>query len=414
MSYVSMLIYASYTMSGSSVTEGSTVTIETSGYIFNSGDYTLVWCKGTLDDYVELSNTGTTTWSTTISTDKWVTSVLTLSSVTTNSAGTYFLAVVYASDTGDITYGSVATLTVTSSSSNSGDSTDSTDIPDAQSWYSFVCKTYGSVLSTGSVLAEFSRILVFNLNTNTIHPGYGFPITCTLANTSPCAGNAQLPSGLFGCTADGYVVQLFSSNAPGLGTPIRRVAWKIASGSTTTVVPVTLTTDEDFLPLEDIMLGLPVVIEYADGTTAAGTIASNTVSSVTLSSALSVVPSTGDTILIAPMQCGVLFGERRYRYPSNIAGMMLDVENRQGQTQPITLGLFKAAADSNVVDINDGMAVKAITTDRTRLARGGQIMLPRIASTALAPVLEFQPRAAGTLQISGLALLEDARNGGTK
>jgi hypothetical protein len=293
------------------------------------------------------------------------------------------------------------------------DPTPDPKIPNALPWYAFVCKTYGTAINASdTVLSDFTRCLVFDLGRGTIHPGYGYPLTCTMPNASPCAGNAQLPQGLFAGSVDGYVCQVFSPDSVGLGAPVRRVAWYVAADSTAQTIKVSLTQEKDFFPLEDILLGLPVLIERASGLIDEGIIASNTVDSITLKTALSSAPSVGDTLLIAPMACGVLFGERRYRYPSNLPGMLMDVENRQGQPQPVEVGLYKAAPGGNAIDLNDGAACRVKTTDASRLSRGGRVMLPRVASKALAPFISFHPRAAGMLQISGLAVLEDARNGG--
>lgn len=400
------LEYNSITPTELTVAVGGTATFAVSGVVIVSNDYAAYWCKGDFSgEWVGLENSGDTTWTTTV-TGNWVASTLNIANCEAADAGTYFFVVAYLGSVSGNTNMASATLTVGSSGG------DDDTIPSALPSYAFVCKPYGTTLNTGAVLSEFSRILVLDLNLGTIHPGFGFPITCTLSNTSPCAGNAQLPEGLFCGTSDGYIGQLFSPDAPGLGAPIRRIAFPVAAESTDSLVNITIAQDEDFLPLEDILLGLPFVIEHADGSQESGIIASNTVSSITPSAALSVAPVVGDTILISPMSCGVLFGERRYPYPSNISGMMLDVENRQGQTQPVTLQLFKAASGKSAVDLNDGAAMSVRTTDETRWARAGKIMLPRVASKALCPLLEFQPRAAGTLQISGVALLEDARTGG--
>jgi len=372
-------------------------------------EYSIFWCKDTWNHPASLPQDAHLSWTTTNNSNAIV-STLRLTNVTEEMAGMYFCVVAYAGAAPSSWYESPLWCNVYITSTPVPPAP---KVPNALPAWSFVCKPYGTALNNSpEVLADFTRCLVLDLNLNTAHPGFGYPITCTLQNTSPCAGNAQLPAGLFAGTVDGYIAQLFSPNAVGLGAPIRRIGFPVAAGSNTSTINITLTEEEDFLPLDDVLLGLQVRVEYADGTTAESTVVSNTVDSVTLSTALTVAPAVGDVVLISPMDCGILFGERRYPYPSNIFAMLLDVENRQGQAQPVTVGLYKADGGGNVVNLNDGPAVRITTTDARRTACAGKVSLPRVASKSLEPMLSFVPRAAGTLQISGLGIVEDARTGG--
>lgn len=293
-------------------------------------------------------------------------------------------------------------------------------MPAEHDWWEFACTPYGSLRDPSLTVArDFTRALVFDLALGKVYPAWGFPLSSTLNNSSPCAGPAQTPTGMFAGTADGYVAKLMGPDCYGLGTPCRRIAWALDAGCTDTILQVLLTEDEDFLPTYWVsgsapevragqLAGLPVVIEYADGSEAAGVIADNTNDTITLTGALTVTPAAGDVVLISPMTCGAWFAEARFQRPAAPRALYVDGYNNQSGPQLMTLDIFSAEGAGVAVEHTVAAANRDFLMEDTRIG-DGRIALPGLARKALMYGLWFRPVGGGYLQIDGLRVRESVR-----
>lgn len=293
-------------------------------------------------------------------------------------------------------------------------------VPAEHDWWEFACTPYGSLRDPSLTIAhDFTRALVFDLALGKVYPAWGFPMASTLNNSSPCAGPAQTPTGMFAGTADGYVAKLMGPDCYGLGTPCRRIAWALDAGCTDTILQVLLTEDEDFLPTYWVsgsapevragqLAGLPVVIEYADGSEAAGVIADNTNDTITLTGALTVTPAAGDVVLISPMTCGAWFAEARFQRPAAPRALYVDGYNNQSGPQLMTLDIFSAEGAGVAVEHTVAAANRDFLMEDTRIG-DGRIALPGLARKALMYGLWFRPVGGGYLQIDGLRVRESVR-----
>ncbi len=304
--------------------------------------------------------------------------------------------------------------------------TEDVDDPDIETyphdneWWGFACTPYGSAIDRSTAVDhDFMRILVFDLNHGAVFPGWGFPIVCTMANSSPCAGSAQTPTGIFGGTVGGYIAKIMGSDAAGIGTPCRRVAWTLDSGCTTSVLKVALTEGEDFLPTywvsdgppevrAGFLVGLSVIVVHADGTEAAGVISANTNDTVTLSSALTTAPAAGDVLLISPMVCALWFQEQRFQFPASPVAIYPTGYNNQGRDQPMTVDIFSGSGPKHAVDVSAATVSKSFLFEDAEKG-DGRISLPGLASKALMYGLWFRPVGGGYFQLDGLQTLERIR-----
>jgi hypothetical protein len=373
----------------------------------------VTWCKGDPEgSYVELENgVGNVAW-VTETVEGLMSSALTITAPLNADAGDYFVRVL---EGGVYENSAAATLTVTGD-----DPPPDPDVPDEREWWTFACTPYGSLRDASlTVEHDFTRILVFDLALGKVYPGWGFPIVCTLANSSPCAGPAQTPTGIFGGTADGHIAKVMGPDCAGLGTPCRKIAWPLAAGCTTEVLNVALTEDEDFLPTywveagppevrAGFLAGLPVVILYANGTEAEGLISANTNDTVTLGAALAIAPAAGDVILISPMTSGLWFREQRTQFPSCPMALFVDGYNNQGREQPMTLNIFASEGAENAVDHTAPAVSREFAFEDTEIG-DGRIPLPGLASKSLMYGLWFRPVGGGYFQIDGLRVLESVR-----
>jgi hypothetical protein len=287
-------------------------------------------------------------------------------------------------------------------------------------WWTFACTPYGSLRDPSLTVAhDFTRALVFDLALGKVYPAWGFPMASVLNNSSPCAGPAQTPTGMFAGTADGYIAKLMGPDCYGLGTPCRRIAWALDTGCSASVLKVVLTEDEDFLPTYWVsgsapevragqLAGLPVVIEYADGTEAVGVVSDNTNDTITLTEALTVTPAAGDVVLISPMTSGAWFREQREQRPACPRALYVDGYNNQTGPQLMTLDIFSAEGAGVAVKHTVAAANRDFLMEDTRIG-DGRIALPGLARKALMYGLWFRPVGGGYLQIDGLRVRESVR-----
>lgn len=270
-------------------------------------------------------------------------------------------------------------------------------------WYNFACTPYGSVLDRDSVSYDFNRLLIFDLRHGVIYPGVGYPFSCTLSSTSPCAGSGMLPSSRFGGTIDGYVHEILDDTAWGLGAPAGLVAWPLAAGCTTTTLYIDLATAQQHFPT-DALIGLTVYVGDESAT-----VSDNDTTSVTLGSALSSAPSAGDTLLVAPMTCGLIWPEDRSADVHTPFRLALQVENDQQYgdgtkiEQDFNLDIW--AAQDGVIDLDLGSPTETYAFDTTDLRQGkGYVYFPRHTARASTIGLRFQPVGNGRLRVGKASL----------
>lgn len=270
-------------------------------------------------------------------------------------------------------------------------------------WYTFACTPYGSKLNRSDVSHDFNRVLVFDLGKGTLYPGVGYPFACTLSSTSPCAGEGMLPRSLFGGTIDGHIHEILDETAWGLGAPAGLVAWPLAAGCTTTTLYIDVATARQHFPA-DALIGLSVTVGSESRT-----VTDNDETSLTVGVAFTAAASAGDTLLVAPMTCGLVWPEQRSAGVHTPASLALDVENDQqygdGTTieQSLTADLWVGAG--GVLDLDLGTPTLSLTFDTEDLRRGrGAVYLPRRTGRCSALGLRWQPRGNGRLRIGPATL----------
>lgn len=305
----------------------------------------------------------------------------------------------WADESGDASYGPAAVHSIRVGSGENPTLGEATESP----WYTFACTPYGSVLNRDSLSYDFNRILIFDLENGVLLPGVGYPFACTLSSTSPCAGSGMLPRSRFGGTTDGYVHEILDDTAWGLGAPAGLVAWPLAAGCTTTKLYIDTGTAEQHFPT-DALIGLTIYVNDESGT-----VSDNDTGSVTLSSALSSAPSEGDTLLVAPMTCGLVWPEDRSADLHTPFRLALKVENDQQYgdgtkiEQDFDLDIW--AAQDGAIDLDLGDPTETFEFDTTDLRQGkGMVYFPRHTTRASTIGLRFQPVGNGRIRVGKASL----------
>jgi len=198
---------------------------------------------------------------------------------------------------------------------------------------------------------QFDKMVVIDLNQNMIYVGEGWRISCTLPVCIGTGGFGKEPNRVFGgdsatCIANDtssgkFVNRILAEDAMGQGSPLNRVAYQVLS-----VTPNA--TDYDIflyavsvgagrLPDNGQLLNIPIY--WLDGDTARRlTFVTNDQSLIRMTSTVAIggvlydnadpttYPAVGDTILIGPMECGVVFRERRFVKPATLRRVMPDIK----------------------------------------------------------------------------------------
>lgn len=266
------------------------------------------------------------------------------------------------------------------------------------------CDYYGNSINSDTPLTnDYSHILILDNLNKVIYIGWGWKISCTLAHSSPCASLGLLPEYAMGGGIDGYISKLFGDDCYGLGTPNNRVKWPVTGASTSLQID-DVALGEFFQ--DNALIGLTLIIHFLDGQQPAhfevNVCSANNNNTIDLTTPITDYDSV-DYVLIAPMFCGLVFGEKRTTMPSTILQALIDVLDTQEEQQQFYMDILGATGNNNTVAFNGPTVTREFNT--TDLKQGqGSIQLPQLAAKALALGIRFHPTGAGSLQLGPITI----------
>jgi hypothetical protein len=282
--------------------------------------------------------------------------------------------------------------------------------PSEKPWYSFACTPYGQNIDNAAELGtDFGRAIAFDQTRKVVYPLWGFPFICTLSSASPCAGASQLPVKTLAVDNRGYIYKAFGESSFGLGTPMSRICWTLTAASNATILAINADSEGNFFPA-DFLVGLPIVVQHLDAKgrqigESYGICASNTNDTLTPAENFETAPKAGDRLLVAPMWCGVLFGETRGQRPSTPAALEMNVYSNQVADQFFKFEMFTSTGRGQTVDLSAPKRVRQFSVDT--LERGkGRVTLPAVSAQAHEAGLNFMVVGGGVLHVEGLVLEE--------
>jgi len=265
----------------------------------------------------------------------------------------------------------------------------------------------GDFTDTGDLF----RCLRIDLENGDLTIGSGYPLVSTLQNSSPTSLSGQIPDKMLAGDKYGYLNKAMVPEAPGLGNSSRYTLWTIIAGATETVLPIDVTAKPNAYLQAHFLTGLPIRVQWTDGSWVESMIADNGNDTITLSSALGFIPAAGTKILIAPMDCAALLNETRYQYPARLVQARINVGNYQPDDQDLLIGIRTAQDRRRFGDFSTAASLIQTIRQRQLEAGGGVVGIAAKASRSLTYDLRFVPTGGGDLEIGPIILTENIAPG---
>jgi hypothetical protein len=249
----------------------------------------------------------------------------------------------------------------------------------------------------------FGPGLLVDLGKQSIWPLSGWKLERCVRLVSPEPGRGTTSEIVLGGGSDGYLYRAFAADASGLGTPIDRCRFGVASiNEGRTELTISDLAEETYFPT-GMLAGLPVTVEYVDGTETDTTILSNTTTTVVLGEILPA--GTVTAVWIAPMDCGLIFPEVRYQYPASCQSFRPNALNRQPSPQKFQFGVHAGNATPQI-DLDGTVDVEGTFTSSDMKRDQGNIWLRPMQGRALAYRLDFRPVGGGYLEVGPIEVTE--------
>ena len=280
-------------------------------------------------------------------------------------------------------------------------------IPDENDWFDIGCTAdITSEDQSVTVSSEFGRAIIFDMNTGTIHPCYGFPWTCSLASSSPCAWEGFLPDNMYVGDANGYISRALVEQRYGLGNPTSQTRWALTGDSTDTILSINSAATTNFFPAS-MLPGLTIFVQYADGTLESGIVSSNTTETLTLTAALAGgAPAADDVLFLAPMPFGVMFREQRFEYPASLRSVLINADKQSDETQDLKIEVITAEDPETQLDMTEPSSNREFTTTDFQVGTG-RVFVPSDPSVALSYALRGFVSGGGPLKLESFHVEED-------
>jgi len=291
-------------------------------------------------------------------------------------------------------------------------------VPVETPWYNFpLGGSPGSAPDAPGESGDFTdtgdlfRCLRIDLENGDLTIGSGYPLVSTLQNSSPTSLSGQIPDKMLAGDKYGYLNKAMVPEAPGLGNSSRYTLWTIIAGATETVLPIDVTAKPNAYLQAHFLTGLPIRVQWTDGSWVESMIADNGNDTITLSSALGFIPAAGTKILIAPMDCAALLNETRYQYPARLVQARINVGNYQPDDQDLLIGIRTAQDRRRFGDFSTAASLIQTIRQRQLEAGGGVVGIAAKASRSLTYDLRFVPTGGGDLEIGPIILTENIAPG---
>ena len=276
--------------------------------------------------------------------------------------------------------------------------------------YVQACPEYGAAGYSGVIVNDFSRMAVLDMLAGVAYIGQGWNISCTLANSSPCAVMGATPDKIFGGDTTGHLNKIFADDAYGLGVPLAKIRWKVTAGNSSSVTVNVV--QGGLVDGGDGLVGLPVTLIHADGTSETRTITTpvetgHSNGTLNITPDWDVDPIYGDALLIAPMLCRVRFGEFRLKRAGYISGILPNFRYTTSYV-PEHFGVRVWSAIGKEIQVNYVTPVVEKVYGESDLKSGlGRVLLPPKNSKALSLELFWFAIGKGTAQIGPVRVYLD-------
>ena len=285
--------------------------------------------------------------------------------------------------------------------------------PNTDNWHDLAWAADPTTIQdqTTTLAVDFAQTLMLDLRHNTVHPGFGQELTCSLSSASPCPPDGILPHQIFAGDRYGMLNRAYGMQDYGLGSPLQRTKWALTNTSTQDVLAIDKTVEGLQFPTDNTLEGLRAAVLYSTGTLewfriGAQTEADSDEELIRTDATLAGSPATGDYLLLAPMPCGIMFGETRYLYPAALKALLINFFSRTNQAQTLEWIIRTAAANDIVVDQSSDTHTRTITEANLKQTQSWQYMAPH-PSKALAYLLQWYAYAGGPFVLQYMGVEEE-------